>query len=224
MTEMIAEEQDGAVEAEVPKWLRSDVLDGEAREQAMDMMRRLTAHLAHKNTDQADGTMQEPIDNYLDPEVFRSEIDLIFARIPLPLALPAELVGKNSYKAMDAVGVPIVITRDAKGEVHAKKNVCRHRGTILCGDPHASRRAYTDRKPLFGHLFNANHHGILSVAKAKELGLTVERGIEKGYRETYEWFCSTDLVDALYQLSDPMWGAGYDFALEAEVAAELRAR
>lgn len=83
---------------------------------------------------------------------------------------------------------------------------------------------YTDRKPLFGHLFNAKHHGILSVAKAKELGLTVERGIEKGYRETYEWFCSTDLVDAPDQLSDPMWGAGYDFALEAEVAAELRAR
>lgn len=83
---------------------------------------------------------------------------------------------------------------------------------------------YTDRKPLFGHLFNAKHHGILSVAKAKELGLTVERGIELGYRETYEWFCSTDLVDAPDQLSDPMWGAGYDFALEAEVAAELRSR
>ncbi len=83
---------------------------------------------------------------------------------------------------------------------------------------------YTDRKPLFGHLFNAKHHGILSVAKAKELGLTVERGLERGYRETYEWFCSTDLVDAPDQLSDPMWGAGYDFALEAEVAAELRAQ
>lgn len=92
------------------------------------------------------------------------------------------------------------------------------------GDTHASRRAYTDRKPLFGHLFNAKHHGILSVAKARELGLTVERGIEKGYRETYEWFCSTDLVDAPDQLSDPMWGAGYDFTLEAEVVAELRSR
>ena len=83
---------------------------------------------------------------------------------------------------------------------------------------------FSDRKPLFGHLFNAKHHGILSVAKAKELGLTVERGIEKGYRETYEWFCSTNLVDAPDQLSDPMWGAGYDFTLEAEVAAELRSR
>ena len=48
--------------------------------------------------------------------------------------------------------------------------------------------------------------------------------IIKVYRETYEWFCSTDLVDAPDQLSDPMWGAGYDFALEGEVARELRGR
>ena len=80
MTEMIAEEQDQSVEAEVPKWLRSDVLDGEAREQAMDMMRRLTVHLKNKTTDQAESTVEEPIDNYLDPEVFRSEVDLIFEK------------------------------------------------------------------------------------------------------------------------------------------------
>jgi hypothetical protein len=83
---------------------------------------------------------------------------------------------------------------------------------------------YTDRRPLYGHLFGVKHHGILSVAKAAALGLTAERGIERGYRETYEWFCSTSLVDAPDQLSDPMWGAGYDFALEDEVARELQGR
>jgi nucleoside-diphosphate-sugar epimerase len=83
---------------------------------------------------------------------------------------------------------------------------------------------YTERKPLYGHLFGMKHHGILSIAKAASLGLTAERGIERGYRETYEWFCSTDLVDAPDQLSDPMWGAGFDFALEAEVAHELQGR
>lgn len=83
---------------------------------------------------------------------------------------------------------------------------------------------YTDRRPLYGHLFGVKHHGILSTEKAASLGLTAERGIERGYRETYEWFCSTDLVDAPDLLSDPVWGAGYDFALEAEVARELRGR
>lgn len=132
MTELIAEEQNLELEREVPQWLRSDVLDGVAREQAMDMMRRLTVHLRDRTTDQAASTMKEPIDNYLDEDVFRSEVDLIFKRIPLPLALSAELPKKNSYKAIEAVGVPVVLTRDSKGVAHAMLNVCRHRGALLC--------------------------------------------------------------------------------------------
>ena len=132
MTELIAEQQDLEVDREVPKWLRSDVLDGEARDQAMGMMRRLTVHVRNKSTDQAESTMQEPIDNYLDEDVFKSEVDLIFKRIPLPLALSAELPKKNSYKAIEAVGVPVVLTRDASGVAHAMLNVCRHRGALVC--------------------------------------------------------------------------------------------
>ena len=75
----------------------------------------------------------------------------------------------------------------------------------------------------FGHLFKDKHHGILSVEKARDLGLTSERGFMNGHEQTYEWFCSTDLVDAPDALSDPMWGAGYDFDLEATFAKELRA-
>ena len=63
MTELIAEEQELELEREVPQWLRSDVLDGEAREQAMGMMRRLVAHLENKTTDQADSTMDEDCDS-----------------------------------------------------------------------------------------------------------------------------------------------------------------
>ena len=83
---------------------------------------------------------------------------------------------------------------------------------------------FTDARPVYGHLFGVKHHGILSVAKAAGLGLTVERGIRRGYEETYAWFCESPLVDAPDTLSDPLWGAGYDFALEAEVAAALRSR
>ncbi len=83
---------------------------------------------------------------------------------------------------------------------------------------------FTDAKPIYGHLFGAKHHGILSVAKAAEFGLTVERGIRRGYEETYEWFAQSPLVDGPDQMADPVWGAGYDFALEAEVAAALRSK
>lgn len=81
---------------------------------------------------------------------------------------------------------------------------------------------FTQAKPVYGHLFGTKHHGVLSVAKAAALGLTPERGLRLGYEQTYEWFCSTALVDAPERMSDPVWGAGYDFALEAEVASALR--
>lgn len=81
---------------------------------------------------------------------------------------------------------------------------------------------FTDRRPVYGHLFGVKHHGILSVAKAEALGLTRERGFRRGLEETYDWFCGTSLVDAPERLADPVWGAGYDFVLEAEVAAAVR--
>ncbi len=65
---------------------------------------------------------------------------------------------------------------------------------------------FTDAKPVYGHLFGVKHHGILSVAKAAALGLTVERGIRRGYEETYAWFCESPLVDAPDSMSDPVWG------------------
>ncbi len=75
--------------------------------------------------------------------------------------------------------------------------------------------------PLFGHLFGVRHHGVLSTDKARRLSLPVERGFVEGHRQTYEWFLSSPLADAPDAMSDPVWGAGYDFAAEAKAAALL---
>jgi len=127
----------------VPEYIPSTVLDGEAREEAMRMMRRLAEHVRSKTTDQVEGNWLEPVENYADEELFRAEVELLFKRIPLPLALSCELPGKNTYKSIEAVGVPVVITRDAKGEVHAMLNVCRHRGALICAEGTGTSRALT---------------------------------------------------------------------------------
>jgi nucleoside-diphosphate-sugar epimerase len=75
--------------------------------------------------------------------------------------------------------------------------------------------------PLFGHLFGVRHHGVLSTDKARRLGLPAERGFVEGHRQTYEWFLSSPLTDAPDAMSDPVWGAGYDFAAEAKAVALL---
>jgi phenylpropionate dioxygenase-like ring-hydroxylating dioxygenase large terminal subunit len=136
----VAEKLDPEV---LPEYVPSAVLVGEAREEAVRMMLRLADHVRNKTTDQAEGNWQEPVENYSDPELFRAEVETMFKRIPLPLALSCELPGKNSYKAIEAVGLPVVITRDAKGEVHAMLNVCRHRGALICGEGTGTSRALT---------------------------------------------------------------------------------
>jgi nucleoside-diphosphate-sugar epimerase len=75
--------------------------------------------------------------------------------------------------------------------------------------------------PLFGHLFGARHHAVLSTARAREFGLPVERGFMAGHRDTYEWFRTSSLVNAPFVMSDPVWKAGYDFEAEARVADRL---
>lgn len=75
--------------------------------------------------------------------------------------------------------------------------------------------------PLFGHLFGVRHHGVISTDKARRLSLPAERGLVEGHRQTYEWFVSSPLADAPDAMSDPVWGAGYDFAAEAKALALL---
>ena len=73
---------------------------------------------------------------YSDEEVLRRERARIFARA-WQYAGRAEAVAQpGSFLATDAGGIPILVTRDAGGELRAFLNVCRHRGAVLtegCG-------------------------------------------------------------------------------------------
>lgn len=77
-------------------------------------------------------------------------------------------------------------------------------------------------RSAYGHLFAAKHHGVLSTDKGRRLvDLPPARSFEAGHRETYEWFCASPLAGVDRTITDPLWGAGFDLALEAEIAASL---
>ena len=116
----------------VPDYVPGLELDAAGREDALALVERVRALHRAKTTDRAVGTWEEPVANYLDPALFEAEKALVFAQVPLPLALSCELVGPNSWKAIDVAGTPVVVTRDAQGQVHAMLNVCRHRGAEVC--------------------------------------------------------------------------------------------
>ena len=113
-----------------------------SRAQLVAMAKRNIAHTKANAGDQEPDPFLVPTTNYTDPERWQLEVDRIFKRVPLMVALGAELSEPNSYKAMRAVGVPILVTRTSEGEIKAFVNMCSHRGAIVVADGCGTARGF----------------------------------------------------------------------------------
>jgi hypothetical protein len=96
------------------------------------LTKRVLTLWRNKTTDLAPDVMRQSVDAYLDQDRFEHEVDRVFKRLPLALALGSELPEPNTYKAVDVLGVPILLTRSDDGVARAFLNVCKHRGAPLC--------------------------------------------------------------------------------------------
>jgi phenylpropionate dioxygenase-like ring-hydroxylating dioxygenase large terminal subunit len=93
-----------------------------------DVAEIMLDYVENKKTYLTDRTMQVPSSSYTDTDQFNAEMELVFKRVPLMLAFTAELPHPGDYKAMEAVGLPVLINRAKDGTVRAFLNVCSHRG------------------------------------------------------------------------------------------------
>jgi phenylpropionate dioxygenase-like ring-hydroxylating dioxygenase large terminal subunit len=89
---------------------------------------RLLDHVEKRTTDLSDDVLYLPASIYTDPDRFRREMDLIFRRVPLMVAMTAEVPKPGDYKTMDMLGLPLLIVRGADGVARTFLNVCTHRG------------------------------------------------------------------------------------------------
>ena len=112
------------------------------REDLLELTDKLLAHVDAGTTDQAATTLRVPTFKYHEQSHWDAEMALLFKRVPLPLALSCEMREPNSYKAMDACGTPVLITRAGDGVARAFLNVCRHRGMIVAADGCGSARRF----------------------------------------------------------------------------------
>src|SRR6476469_1852434 len=80
--------------------------DNKQRDDLVALAKRMLAFHESGTTEQAATNYRVPAANYIDPARWQLEMDRIFRRVPLPLALTCEIREPNSYKALDALAVP----------------------------------------------------------------------------------------------------------------------
>jgi phenylpropionate dioxygenase-like ring-hydroxylating dioxygenase large terminal subunit len=102
-----------------------------SREKLVAMAERTIAHNKAGTVHLTESVTTIPASNYFDPERWEREVDMIFKRVPLLLAMTAEIKEVNTYKAIDVVGMPVLISRGADGIARAFVNMCSHRGAQL---------------------------------------------------------------------------------------------
>ena len=81
-----------------------------------------------------------PAERYFSEDIWRAEVERLFRPLPLIAAHTSELKPGEAL-AHDGYGVPMLLARDADGQVRAFLNVCRHRGMRLVESASAESKA-----------------------------------------------------------------------------------
>jgi phenylpropionate dioxygenase-like ring-hydroxylating dioxygenase large terminal subunit len=124
-------------------------------------------HARAGTIEQADHVLKVPADHYYDQTRWQQEMERIFHRLPLMLALTCEMPNPGDYRACDAGGVPILISRDKNGEVRAFLNMCAHRGAQIMPEGNGNTHRFTC--PY--HAWTYNPEGdLIGIFSEKEFG------------------------------------------------------
>jgi len=140
-----------------------------SRQRIGDVAEILLEYVEHNKTFQTDEIKTVPAASYTDPEQWRTEVDQIFKRVPLMMALSCEMSKPGDYKAMEAVGSPILLTRDKAGMVRAFLNVCAHRWAPVAAEGYGNCSRFVC--PFHGWTYGADGRliGIADRAKFGDL-------------------------------------------------------
>jgi phenylpropionate dioxygenase-like ring-hydroxylating dioxygenase large terminal subunit len=135
------------------------------RQRIGDVAEILLHYVEHNKTFQTDKIVTVPPASYTDPAQQRAEIEVIFKRVPLMLALTCEMPKPGDYKAMEVVGLPVLIARDRAGTVRAFLNVCAHRWSPVAADGYGNCSRFTC--PFHGWTYGADGKLIAIAERAK---------------------------------------------------------
>lgn len=150
-----------------------------------DVATRLLANVEADSGDLADDVLRVPVSSYLDPAQFERELELVFRRQPLVVALSVDLAKPGDHHAVEIAGRPVVAVRGEDGVARAFLNVCPHRGAPVTCNGFGSGRRLTCPYHAWsfdtaGHLVGVPHRelfGDVGVAGLVELPTAERAGL-----------------------------------------------
>ncbi len=128
---------------------------------------RMMEHVENGTTDWAEDTMRIPASEYTDGDFWKKEMDSIFRKLPVLVAVTHEIPEPGDYKTQDLLGVPLLITRQEDGSVKVLLNVCTHRGATLTTERYGNKRVFSC--PYHAWSFSGDG-SLRAVAEVKKFG------------------------------------------------------
>lgn len=202
-----------------------------------DIAEILLDYVENDRTFQTDKVTTVPTQNYFDPAVWQAEMDTVFLQVPLMLAFTCELPEPGDYKAMDAMGKPVLIVRGRDGIVRAFLNVCAHRGAPVAADGRGKCARFTCKyhswtfgldgkllgisdKAKFGDLDKATR-GLRALPATEKAGMIfvvltpgAEIDVDGFFQGMLDDFESADLANWSYLGSREIVGANWKIAFD----------
>lgn len=90
--------------------------------------RRLLENVRNNTTDMAASEMRIAASEFCCPDILAAERQHLFINTPQPVAFSGEIQGPGSYLALQMLDIPVLLTRDERGQLRAFINACSHRG------------------------------------------------------------------------------------------------
>lgn len=108
-----------------------------------DVAQRLLANVDAEHGDYGETMLNVPVTSYRDEDRFQQELDQIFRRSPLLVALTCDIPSAGDYTSLVIAERPILVVRGDDGVARTFLNICRHRGAPVAQDEFGHTRRFT---------------------------------------------------------------------------------
>ena len=108
-----------------------------------DVAKRLLANVDAEHGDYGESVLNVPVVRYRDENRFQQELENIFRRSPLLVALTCDIPTAGDFTTLVIAERPILVVRGDDGVARTFLNVCRHRGSQVADGCFGHTRRFT---------------------------------------------------------------------------------